>query len=108
MVGPISIATSAGIFQKYLPSNKAAMPSGMNCLYLCQFCVVIVVPIGIVSAPSIRRGVSSPTGGADASRSIVGVVSGSGGFANKRPGHRSVSVINTMKYRGIQHLHLVV
>src|SRR6266851_2236585 len=46
-VGPTSISKSAGIFQKYLPSNSATIPSGMNCLYCCQFCMVIFVPGGI-------------------------------------------------------------
>src|SRR6266851_3960620 len=46
--GPISIWTSDGIFQKYLPSKSAIIPSGMNCLYCCQFCMVILVPTGIV------------------------------------------------------------
>src|SRR6266851_4184237 len=46
-VGSTSISTSAGIFQKYLPSNNATIPSGMNCLYCCQFWIVIFVPGGI-------------------------------------------------------------
>src|SRR5713101_9498151 len=46
-VGPIGISTSLGIFQYHLPSKKPIIPSGMNCLYCCQFCIVILVPGGI-------------------------------------------------------------
>src|SRR5258708_27499802 len=54
IVGPTSILTSAGIFQKYCPPNSQTIPSGMNCLYCCQFCIVITVPGAIesVAAPS--------------------------------------------------------
>src|SRR5579859_1959957 len=44
---------SAGIFQKYLPSNSAISPSGMKSRYFCQLAIVITVPGAIVSdAPS--------------------------------------------------------
>src|SRR6202022_2985924 len=49
IAGPTSILTSDGIFQKYCPPNSQTIPSGMNCLYCCQFCIVITVPGAIVS-----------------------------------------------------------
>src|SRR5262249_44804190 len=33
-----------GIFQKYLASKSAAIPSGMNSRYFCQFWMVMTVP----------------------------------------------------------------
>src|SRR5712671_7480714 len=51
-VGPMSIATSAGIFQKYLPANRSTIPSGMNWRYCDQFCIVMRVPGGMVAAES--------------------------------------------------------
>ncbi len=52
-VGPISIATSAGIFQEYLPSNRSIIPSGMNWRYCDQFCIVMRVPGGMAAGPAI-------------------------------------------------------
>ncbi len=49
-VGPIGISTSLGIFQYHLPSKKPIIPYGMNCLYCCQFDIVILVPGGILAA----------------------------------------------------------
>src|ERR1700675_2823876 len=43
---------SAGIFQKYLPSNSAITPSGMKSRYFCQLAIVIMVPGAIVSDPT--------------------------------------------------------
>src|SRR5260370_8840392 len=42
------------MFQKYCPPKRQTIPSGMNCLYCCQFCIVITVPGAIesVAAPS--------------------------------------------------------
>src|SRR6266404_182493 len=50
VVGPTSISTSSGIFHAYWLENSAIMPSGMKALYCCQFCIVILVPGGIVSS----------------------------------------------------------
>src|SRR5208282_6893313 len=66
VVGPTSISTSSGIFHAYWPENSATMPSGMKALYCCQFCIVILVPGGIVSsaacaAPNARGHKSRPS-----------------------------------------------
>ena len=52
-----------------VPSKKPIIPSGMNCLYCCQFCIVIDVPGGIESAPeaapsSAAAGVADEAGAA--------------------------------------------
>src|SRR5579859_524367 len=44
---------SAGIFQKYLPSNSAISPSGMKSRYCCQLAIVMTVPGAIVSDPTL-------------------------------------------------------
>src|SRR5579871_1986370 len=49
-VAPTSISTSSGIFHAYFPEKSAIIPSGMKALYCCQFCMVILVPGGMVSS----------------------------------------------------------
>src|SRR5579863_2358201 len=44
---------SAGIFQKYLPSNSAISPSGMKSRYCCQLAIVMTVAGAIVSDPTL-------------------------------------------------------
>src|SRR5438105_2826059 len=55
-VGPTSICTSAGIFQKYFPSKRAWTPSDMYCRYSFQFSIVMVFPTGSAeAAPGISE-----------------------------------------------------
>src|SRR6266852_4403396 len=70
IVGPTSILTSDGIFHKYFPSNSQTIPSGMNCLYCCQFCIVITVPGAIVSVAAASGLPFSPLGGTAAAAGV--------------------------------------
>src|SRR5258708_39294046 len=60
---------ASGIFKMYLLSKSAAMPSGMNSRYCCQFWAVIVAPTG--SCPTLAAaGAALPAVPAACARAI--------------------------------------
>lgn len=48
-MGPL-LSVPAGIFQKYYPSDRAIIPSGMKSRNYCRLVIVIMIPGGIVAS----------------------------------------------------------